>query len=493
MEDYNEIMRSRLEKADKLRESGINPYANDFRVTHTADEINRKLAEVSREALQEDETHYTLAGRIIAVNSFGKSTFIRIKDRSGKIQVYLRKNLIGDEAYEQFKLCDAGDVVGVEGPAFRTQTDELTIKAQLFRPLTKSVRPLPEKWHGLSNKETRFRQRYVDLIVNDDVAQIFRTRARIIQHIRDFLNQRDFLEVETPMMHAIASGAAARPFGTFHNALSMPLFLRIAPELFLKRLVVGGFDRVYEINRNFRNEGLSQRHNPEFTMLEFYQAYATYEDLMDLTEALISGLAEAVCGKTTVEYDGHELNFASPWARLTVKEAIRKYAPNADVALETLDDLTAFAKAINVELPNKPEYGKLLMELFEVVAEPKLVQPTFITQFPLSVSPLSRKNEADPTFVDRFELFIAKIEVANAFSELNDPVDQRARFEDQMQQREAGDDEAMPIDQDYVRALEYGMPPTAGEGIGIDRIVMLLTGQTSIREVILFPLMRPEQ
>ena len=494
MEDYNEIMRLRAEKAGALRAEGIDPYANDFRVTHSLAEVRESTEQLDPQALAEHEdVHYAVAGRIIAFRSFGKAGFLRLRDRTGDLQVMVRRDVLGARTFEAlFPRLDVGDIVGARGSMFRTKTGELTVQALELRLLTKSVRPLPEKWHGLTDKETRLRQRYVDLIVNPEVRSIFQTRARTIRYLRDYFDARGFLEVETPMMHSIAGGALARPFQTFHNALGIPLYLRIAPELFLKRLVVGGLERVYEINRNFRNEGLSQRHNPEFTMLEFYQAFATFEDLMDLTEELVSGLVEAVTGGTKLEYAGQELDFAKPWRRFTVREGLRELGGLTEG--ETADEaaLVATAKAKGLELPDGTPAGKIEMALFELLCENALVQPTFVTHFPVAVSPLSRRNDADPSVVDRFELYVAGLEIANAFSELNDPVDQRARFEAQLRARESGDEEAHEMDLDYLRALEYGLPPTAGEGIGVDRLVMLLTDQQSIREVLLFPQMRPE-
>ena len=493
-DDFNEIMRLRVEKAGALRADGVQPYANDFRVDHTLDEVRAATAELDDEALSaQEEVSYAVGGRLIAVRSFGKAGFLRLRDRSGDLQVMAKRDRLGAEFWQTVvKRLDVGDIIGVKGFVFRTRTGELTIQATELALLTKSVRPLPEKFHGLTDKETRFRQRYVDLIVHPDVREIFRTRARVIRHIRDYFDGNGFLEVETPMMHTVPGGALAKPFKTFHNALGIPLYLRIAPELFLKRLVVGGLERVYEINRNFRNEGLSQRHNPEFTMLEFYEAFATFEDLMDRTEELVSGLVAELTGGTSVPFDGKTLEFAKPWRRLSVDEALLKLGGLDAAQIADGDALTATAKAKGLELRDGTPAGKVKMELFELLCEDQLEQPTFITHFPVAVSPLSRRNDANPEVVDRFELYVAGLEIANAFSELNDPTDQRARFEAQLEERAAGDDEAHEMDQDYLRALEYGLPPTAGEGIGIDRLVMLLTDQQSIREVLLFPHMRPE-
>jgi len=489
--DTNKLIRQRAEKLDQLREMGVNPYRNDFKPTHFAAKIIEKYDSSSAEELEALDCEFKVAGRIVALRNFGKAAFVKIQDASGQLQVFIQRDAVGKEAFSIFKKLEVGDFIGALGALFRTRTNELTLNAKEIAVVTKSLRPLPEKWHGLSDKETRYRQRYVDLIANEEVKNTFLIRSKIIQFIREFFIGRDFLEMETPMMHPIPGGAAARPFVTHHNVLDMPLYLRIAPELYLKRLVVGGFERVFEINRNFRNEGLSIQHNPEFTMIEFYQAYADYEDLMDLTENLFSGLADKIVGSQKINYQGNEINLAPGWQRLTVKEAAAKYG---NFSLAELDDqakVQEHAASLGVETKGKT-YGHLLTEIFETVAEPKLIQPTFITQYPIEVSPLSRKNEKDPRFVDRFELFIAGREIANAFSELNDPIDQLERFKAQTDLRSGGDDEAHRLDEDFIRALEYGMPPAAGEGIGIDRLVMLLTDSPSIRDVILFPHMRPE-
>ena len=498
--DMNALMQQRLDTANRLRAGGQNPYANDFRVTHTLGEV-RALTDGSAPDMNDlgpDSPVFRVAGRVMAINLMGKAAFLRLRDGSSDdaspfFQLYVRIDRLGAEAYDALKdALDLGDFVGAVGPVFRTRKGELSLMCDAVQLLTKALRPLPDKWHGLTDKETRFRQRYADLIMNLDVRRTFQVRSRVVGFVRRFLEQRGFMEVETPMMQVLAGGAAARPFETFHNALGIPLYMRIAPELFLKRLVVGGFERVYELNRNFRNEGMSPKHNPEFTMLEFYQAYATYEDLIVLTEELLSDLCQQVLGTTTVTYGDHTLSFARPFARYTVREALTAIADVHADRTATLTGLHAEAHERGVDYDPDASYGKMLVHLFETLCEPNLIQPTFITQYPLETSPLSRKNDADPDWVDRFELFCAGNEIANAFSELNDPVDQRQRFEDQMAQRLAGDVEAMPIDRDYVRALEYGMPPTAGQGIGIDRLVMLLTNSPTIREVILFPHMRPE-
>ncbi len=493
-------MTVRLDKVERLRELGENPYANGFSISHTLAQVRKEADEYAAEMSTIDEAspRYQVAGRVMAINQMGKASFVRLRDRSATVdepnfQIYVRKDRIGDDAYSQFKqMLDLGDIVGAVGPVFRSRRGELSLVVEEFHLLTKSIRPLPDKWAGLTDKETRFRQRYADLIMSLEVRETFRTRAKILQYTRNFFESRDYMEVETPMMQVVAGGATARPFETFHNALGIPLYLRIAPELYLKRLVVGGFERVFELNRNFRNEGMSPKHNPEFTMLEFYQAYATYEDLIELTEELLAGMCQSVRGDSSIAWGEHEISFQRPFARFTVQEALVELGEVPHERTETLDELQSVAKERGVHCEATWSYGKLLVHLFEELCEPKLIQPTFITKYPVAVSPLSRKTDGEPDWVDRFELFIGGNEVANGFSELNDPGDQRQRFEDQMLEREAGDDEAHPIDNDYIRALEYGLPPTAGEGIGIDRLVMLLTGQQSIREVILFPHMRPE-
>lgn len=491
-ESQNEIVAQRRTKLKELREQGANPFANGFTIDATADAVHSNHAEQDAAALEALETSYQVAGRIMAKRDFGKAAFIQIQDRTGRLQIYVAKNLVGEESFELFRKFDLGDIVGIKGRPFRTKTDELSLRATSIQLLTKSLLPLPEKWHGLTDVETRYRQRYLDLMVNPDVREVFRKRSRIISLIRDYMVNKDYLEVETPMMQPIAGGATAKPFVTHHNTLKMDLFLRIAPELYLKRLVVGGFERVFEINRNFRNEGISIQHNPEFTMMEFYQAYATHEDLMDLTEELICHVAEQVVGSLKFMYGEREVDLSRPWQRLTVCEAVVKYGDIAEADVTDRDMLLAYADKLGLELDKQIGYGKLLTEVFDAVAEPELWQPTFITQYPTEVSPLSRKNDQDENVVDRFELFVVGRELANAFSELNDPDDQRERFVKQLLEKEAGDEEAHAMDEDYIRALEYGLPPTAGEGIGIDRLVMLLTNSQSIRDVILFPQMRPE-
>ncbi len=492
MEEINDLVAQRQAKAEELRAEGVNPYTNGFEVTHQNAQIHQAHAADSGADLENCSKEYIIAGRIMARRDFGKAAFIQLQDRTGKIQIYVAKNNIGDASFAVFGKLDVGDIVGVSGKPFRTKTDELSLRAGTLQLLTKSLQPLPEKWHGLTDVETRYRQRYLDLIVNPEVGEVFKKRSRIITLMRDFMQQRDYLEVETPMMQQVAGGATAKPFVTYHNTLKMDLYLRIAPELYLKRLIVGGFERVFEINRNFRNEGISIQHNPEFTMMEFYQAYATYHDLMDLTEEMLGGIAEQVCGSKVISYAGREVDLTAPWQRLTVKEAVVKYG---DISMEDVQDhgkALAYARQLGLAFDDNIGYGKLLTELFDEVAEPKLWHPTFVTEYPTDISPLSRRNDENPEVVDRFELFVVGRELANAFSELNDPVDQKGRFMDQLAEKEAGDDEAHAMDEDYVRALEYGLPPTAGEGIGIDRLVMLLTDSASIRDVILFPQLRKE-
>ncbi len=492
MEDYNELVQQRFKKLGEISAMGVKPYAGKFIVTQSAQMLLDAYGKTAKEDLESKRTEVTVAGRIVAMRSFGKAGFSHIQDGTGRVQIYFQKNTLGDDRYALFRKLDIGDFVGIKGFLFRTKTNELTIDVEDFTLLSKSLRPLPEKWHGLTDVELRYRQRYVDLIVNPEVKQVFILRTRIIQGIRKFLNDRGYLEVETPMMQSIPGGATARPFKTHHNALDMELFLRIAPELYLKRLLVGGFEKVYEINRNFRNEGISTRHNPEFTMLEFYTAYADYHDLIDMTENMISTLAKDVLGTTTVSFEGHTISLAAPWKRITYMDALREAGVPDDV-LGNAGKAAEHARKLGAYLKGGEPLGKLLNELFEALVEPKLIQPTFVTDYPTDISPLSKKREDNPDFVERFELFIVGREIANAFSELNDPIDQKERFLKQVSEREAGDEEAHHMDEDFIRALEYGMPPAAGEGIGIDRLVMLLTGSTSIRDVILFPQMKKEK
>jgi lysyl-tRNA synthetase class 2 len=492
-QDENKLIAQRREKLQQMRENG-NAFPNDFRRNSMAGELHAEYGEKSGEELESMGLRVKLAGRMMSRRVMGKASFAHLQDMSGRMQLFVQRDVLDEGVYNsQFKKWDIGDIIGAEGVLFKTKTGELSIKVDSLRLLTKALRPLPEKFHGLSDQEIRYRQRYVDLIMNEASRNTFQLRTRIVQFIRNFLDQRGFLEVETPMMQVIPGGAAARPFATRHNALDMDMFLRIAPELYLKRLVVGGFERVYEINRNFRNEGLSTRHNPEFTMLEFYEAYADYNDLMDLTEAMLRALCQEVMGSTEVVYQGESYDFGSPFQRMTVKESICHFNP--DITAEMLDD-AAQARAIaeRMEIPLKPIFGlgKIQIEIFEKSVEHRLMNPTFITAYPTEVSPLARRNDDDPFVTDRFEFFVGGREIANGFSELNDAEDQAERFRKQVEEKEAGDDEAMHYDADYVRALEHGMPPTAGEGIGIDRLVMLLTDSPSIRDVLLFPHMRPE-
>ena len=506
----SELIRVRREKLARIVALGNDAYPTTADVDTTIVDLVARYGAKSHDELEAEKPFVKIAGRIMTVREFGKTAFLVLSEKTARVQAYCRKDTLPERDWELYQNLDAGDWVAVEGHVFRTKTNELSVKAERLHFLVKALRPLPSKWHGLTDMEQRYRQRYVDLIVNDEVKQTFVTRAKIVKYIRDWFDGHDFIEVETPMMQPIAGGAAARPFVTHHNALDLNLFLRIAPELYLKRLIVGGLQRVYEINRNFRNEGISQRHNPEFTMLEFYQAYANYEVLIDETEDLLSGLARAVHGKESVTYRGQEISFARPFARFSMKEAI-VYFSNGAIATEQLNDRQHLVELVFAHGEHKPvkadgtegtsstprqqveamNDGKLIAELFESIAEEHLIQPTFITDFPTEVSPLSKQRKDDPNYVERFELYIGGMEVANAFSELNDADEQARRFAQQVAERERGDDEAHQVDDDYVNALEYGMPPTAGEGVGIDRLAMILTDAPSIRDVILFPLMRP--
>jgi lysyl-tRNA synthetase, class II len=496
MDELNDQRQQRIKKLDVLRELGAAPYGTKFHVKDRAGDLTRAHGEKTKETLEQEKIVCTLAGRIVGLRRFGKAGFAVLQDGADRIQVYFKKDILGESGYRICETLDLGDWIGVTGQLFRTKTNELTVEAQQLTFLSKALRPLPEKWHGLTDVETRYRQRYVDLIANPQVHEIFAMRSRIIAGIRAFLIRHGFLEVETPMMHPIPGGATAKPFVTHHNALDADLYLRIAPELYLKRLIVGGFPRVFEINRNFRNEGISTIHNPEFTMLEFYVAYADYHDLIALTEELCTGLAKDILGTTTINYQGAEINLSPPWKRWSYHQAILEVNKLDEAVLK--DPVLAWKAAAKLGL----DVGKtdapaplheILNEIFEETVEPHLQQPTFITDYPIEISPLARRNDRDPSLTDRFELYIAGREIANAFSELNDPLDQRERFEAQAAQREAGDEEAHWVDEDFLRALEYGMPPTAGEGIGIDRLVMLFTNQASIRDVILFPQLRPER
>ena len=492
-EENPEQVEVRKHKLDKLKAAGVAVYPNDFRPTHTAAELLFRYGGASDEELFAAPKDLRIAGRILALRRMGKASFFHLQDGAARLQVYVQQNGVGAPSYDLFRNLDIGDIVGIEGHLFRTRTRELTLEARALRLLTKCLRPLPEKWHGLADVEARYRQRYLDLMVNPEAREVFSKRFRIVRLLRQFFEDRGYVEVETPMMQAIPGGAAARPFVTHHNALDMALYLRVAPELFLKRLLVGGFDRVFELNRNFRNEGISVRHNPEFTMLEFYQAYATFEDLMQLTEELFVKLANEISGGLQLRYGEHQIDLKPPWRRLTLGEAIVVHGGATPEEIATLGGLRRFAARKEVRVELGATYGAALVTAFEEVAEAELIQPTFITGYPTEVSPLARKNASNPALVDRFELYIAGRELANAFSELNDPADQRERFLEQAAARIAGDETANPIDEDYIRALEYGMPPAAGEGIGIDRLVMLLTNAASIRDVILFPLMRAQR
>ncbi len=490
-QDEHELIAQRRAKLAQLRDRGV-AFPNDFRRDVVAAELHARYGELSDEQLAAEPIRVKIAGRMMTRRIMGKAAFAHLQDMSGKMQIYVQRDALAEGEYnEHFKKWDLGDIIAAEGVLFKTKTGELTVQVDALRLLTKALRPLPEKFHGLSDQEARYRQRYLDLIMNEVSRETFRIRAATVDHIRRFLLARDFLEVETPMMQVIPGGATARPFITHHNALDMSLYLRIAPELYLKRLVVGGFERVFEINRNFRNEGLSTRHNPEFTMLEFYQAYSDYHDLMDLTEEMLRSLAVEVRGTAQLSWQGMAIDFGKPFVRLTLKEAVCHYNPQMTPDdLDDLERLRGVAGEAGVQVKPAWGLGKLQLELFEATVEEKLLDPTFITAYPTEVSPLARRNDSDPSVTDRFELFIGGREIANGFSELNDPEDQAERFRRQVEEKEAGDDEAMHFDEDYITALEHGMPPTAGEGIGIDRLVMLLTDAASIRDVLLFPHMR---
>lgn len=490
--ERNAQVAQRREKLQGLREQG-QAYPNGFERDALAQDLIAQYSELTKEALEDQPVPVVVAGRIMTRRIMGKASFTHIQDMSGRIQLYIARDSLPEGLYAHFKTWDLGDFVGAKGVLFKTKTGELSVKVSTLELLTKSLRPLPDKYHGLTDQEQRYRQRYLDLMVNESSRKIFNIRSKLVSGIRRFLDDHGFMEVETPMMQAIASGAAARPFETHHNALDMPLFLRIAPELYLKRLVIGGIEKVYEVNRNFRNEGVSTRHNPEFTMLEFYQAYATYEDLMNLTEALFKQLASTVLETTTLHYQGTEIDLNQSFKRVPLRQSIMDHHPEIKPAqLDDLNEARALAKKHGVDVHESFGLGKIQTDLFEALVEKQLQQPTFITQFPAEVSPLARANDDNPFITDRFELYVGGQEIANGFSELNDPEDQAARFHAQIAAREAGDDEAMPMDDDYITALEYGLPPTAGEGIGIDRLVMLFTDRPSIRDVILFPLLRPQ-
>ena len=491
--DENKLIAQRREKLNAMRENG-NAFPNDFRRDTLAEECHAEYDDKTKEELEELGVTVKVAGRMMAKRLMGKASFTQLQDMSGRLQLFLQRDALPEGVYNDgFKKWDVGDIIGAEGVLFKTKTGELSVKVSNVKLLTKALRPLPEKFHGLSDQETRYRQRYVDLVMNQEVRKTFQLRSQIISYIRRFFEDRGFMDVETPMLQAIPGGATARPFETHHNALDMPMFMRIAPELYLKRLVVGGFEKVFEINRNFRNEGVSTRHNPEFTMLEFYQSYADYNDLMDITEALLHGLAKDVIGKAEIEYQGDTYDFGSKFARMSVFDSILHFNP--DLTAENINTIEEARKvAENLQIPLKDSYGlgKVQIEIFEKTVEHRLMNPTFITEYPTEVSPLARRNDDNHFITDRFEFFVGGREIANGFSELNDAEDQAERFKEQVAEKDAGDDEAMHYDADYIRALEHGLPPTAGEGIGIDRLVMLLTDAPSIRDVILFPHMRVE-
>jgi len=495
--DENEIIRRKKHKIKQLKSEGIHPYANNVKPEHSIKDVLNYCSELTEEELKQTgkEETFSIAGRVMLLRVMGKLAFARIKDESGSIQAVFAKNFLGEEFKTFKKSFDTGDIVWVKGEVFVTKTGEHSLLALETQVLTKNVRPLPEKFHGLTDVELRYRQRYLDLIMNDDVKETFRNRVRIVNFIRNYMNNAGFLEVETPMMHSLVSGAAAKPFITHHNTLDMSLYLRIAPECYLKRLLVGGMGKVYEINRSFRNEGMDVKHNPEFTMMEFYWPYATYEDQMDFTEKMIKSLVKAICGGNKVVYQDREIDFSMPWSRMTIEDSIVNAGICNREQLENRDELfnIALKKGIDREILEKISRFKIMMELFDKFIEETLWNPTFIMKYPTEVSPLSRRNDENPDYSDRYELFIAGREIANAFSELNDPVQQYESFLSQVKAKKEGDEETVDMDADYIRALEYGMPPAAGQGIGIDRIVMLLTDSPSIRDVIFFPLMRPEK
>ncbi len=486
-EELSGLLKNRLEKMEFLKSKGINPFAYSYKKNADSTYLLEKYK--SLEQGQESEEEYNIAGRIILKRGHGKAIFAHLQDGEGKIQIYVKFDNVGAEKFEIFEKIDIGDFIGARGKIFKTKTGEITLKVQDFTFLTKSLYPLPEKWHGLQDIELRYRHRYVDLIVNPDVKNLFKLRSKMISHFRKYLEEKGFLEVETPILHVLQGGAAAKPFKTYHNALNMPLFLRIAPELYLKRLIVGGFEKVFELGRVFRNEGMSVKHNPEYTMIEIYQAYADYEDIMKLTEDLISDSVKTVFGKLKIKYKDFELDFTPPWKRIKLADALKDFA-GIDIS-QPLEMLRKLAIERGVDEANSLGEGKLINELYDRFVEPHLIQPTFIIDYPIETSPLAKKKRDDPKLVERFELIVAGMELANAFSELNDPIDQRKRFEKQMELKKAGDEEAESLDEDYLRALEYGMPPTGGLGIGIDRLIMLLTDSHSIRDVLLFPHMRP--
>ena len=484
--DLNEQMQVRLDKMHKIEEKGLKPFGYRYEFTHRSGDVKENF-----DSLSEAETEVKLAGRVMAIRGHGKTCFMDMQDKDGRIQVYVRKDVLGEENYALIKMMDIGDTVGVTGTVFRTHMGEVSIKAAALEMLSKSLRPLPEKWHGLKDVETRYRQRYVDLIVNPDVRDTFVKRSQIIRSVRDVLDSHGFLEVETPILNTIAGGAAARPFISYHNALDMQVYMRIAPELYLKRLIVGGMDRVYELGRVFRNEGIDNRHNPEFTSVEIYQAFADYRDMMDLTEEVVVKTAEKVLGTTKINYEGTEIELASPWKRISMIDAVKEYAGKDFTNVTDLEEARAMAKELNVEVEATWGIGKIINACFEEYVEDKLIQPTFITGHPKEISPLAKSNPENPEITDRFEAFIYGREICNGFTELNDPIDQRERFLKQVEERANGDEEANMMDEDFVTALEYGLPPTGGLGIGIDRLVMFLTDSSTIRDVLFFPTMKP--
>lgn len=491
-EEMNDQMQVRRQKLQELYDLGIDPFGQKFDRTDVAEPLHEQWDQYSKEELKEkeDESHVTVAGRIMTKRGKGKAGFAHIQDLTGQIQLYVRKDQIGEDQFAIWKSADLGDIVGIEGVMFKTNTGELSVKAKDFTLLTKALRPLPDKHHGLQDIEQRYRQRYLDLITNQDSTQTFINRSKILQEMRNFLNKKGFLEVETPMMHQIAGGAAARPFVTHHNALDATLYMRIAIELHLKRLIIGGLEKVYEIGRVFRNEGVSTRHNPEFTMIELYEAYADFHDMMDITESMVRHIAQEVLGETTIPYGEEQVDLGSSWKRVHMVDAVKEATGVNFYDVKSDEEARDLAKEHGVEITDHMKYGHIVNEFFEQKVEESLIQPTFVYGHPIEISPLAKKNPEDPRFTDRFELFIVGREHANAFTELNDPIDQRARFEAQLQEREEGNDEAHEMDEDFLEALEYGMPPTGGLGIGIDRLVMLLTNSPSIRDVLLFPYMR---
>lgn len=492
-EELNELLMVRREKLNQLKEMGVDPFGKRFDRTHSAEEILKAYGDLSKEELDQKQVEVAIAGRIMAKRGQGKASFSHIQDRTGKIQIYVREDQVGAESYEVFDMCNIGDLIGIKGRVFKTGKGETTVKAEEFTLLTKSLRALPEKFHGLKDIETRYRKRYLDLIMNPESLNTFITRSKILQSMRRYLDERGYLEVETPTMHSIPGGASARPFITHHNALDMKLYMRIATELHLKRLIVGGLEKVYEIGRIFRNEGISTRHNPEFTSIELYEAYADFQDIMKLTEEMVAHIAQEVLGTTVITYQGQTIDLTPQWKRVHIVDSIKEVTGVDFWPVMTDEEARSLAEKNGVKVTPTMKYGHIVNEFFEQKVEETLIQPTYIFGHPVEVSPLAKKNDQDPRFTDRFELFIVAREHANAFTELNDPIDQKERFESQLKEREAGNDEAHMMDEDFIESLEYGMPPTGGLGIGIDRLVMLMTDSPSIRDVLLFPLMRHQQ